>query len=89
MTHLQFREAALINIGNNPIVSLIGVILAAGIIVFVVNWLMDAFGKAFIAEPFASGIKTLVLIVCCIWVLVVALDVIFGIQLFSGAGTHS
>lgn len=86
MTHLVVREAALIPIGNNPIVTLIGVVIAAGIIVFVVNWLMDHFGNQFIAEPFASGIKGLVLILCCIWVLVVALQVIFGIQLFSGSG---
>lgn len=86
MSHLLVHEAALIPIGNNPIVYLIGVIIAAGIIVFIVNWLIDKFGSAFMAEPFASGVKGLVLIVCCIWVLVVALDVIFGIQLFSGVG---
>ncbi len=86
MQHVQVYKEALIPIGNNPIAVLIGVIIGAGIIVFVVNWLMDHFGKDFIAEPFASGIKGLVFIVCCIWVLVVALDVIFGIKLFAGTG---
>ena len=83
MVHSLVHQAALIPIGNNPIVMLIGVIIAAGLIVFVVNWLVDNFG-GFIAEPFRGGLKTLVLIVCCLWVLVVALDVIFGIQLFAG-----
>lgn len=79
-------QAALIPIGDSPLVTLIVTLILAGIIVFVAIWLLDNFAASVMSAPFASAVRALIYFVAIAWVLAVALDIIFGIRLLPAVG---
>jgi len=76
------KYAALINLGCNPFVSLILTIIVTGIIVWLALWLLGF--ATFIAEPFKAMASKGIMALGIIYVVCVALQIIFGITIFSG-----
>ena len=74
-------QAALINLGDSPLIGLLVLILIVGIVVWFALWILDNFG-GFIAEPFRKAARVLILVIGVLVVLDRALEVIFGINLF-------
>lgn len=73
-------KAALINLGDSPLIGLIVLCIIVGIVVWLALWLLDNFG-GFIAEPFRKGVRMLIIFVGVLIVLSRALEVLFGISL--------
>lgn len=75
--------AALINVGDNPLVGLVILMILVGIAVFVAIWILDNFLAAYMAAPFANGARFLI---CAIGIIIVVdrvLQVVFGISIFG------
>lgn len=78
------RMAALINLGDSPLVGLLVLIIVVGLVIWLALWIWDTFLARVLAEPFNSGGRTLIIIIGVLIVVVRALEVIFGITVLSG-----
>ncbi len=74
--------AALINVGDDPLVGLIILIILVGIAVFVALWVLNTFLAPYVVEPFLSAARFLIWAIGIIIVVRRLLAVIFGISLF-------
>lgn len=87
MLHTAFaaaNTAALINIGGSPLIGLLVTLIVVGLCVFVALWIWDKFIAAYVAEPFGSGARFLIIAIGVIIVVDKILQVVFGINLFGG-----
>ena len=75
------QYAALINLGCNPFISLIVTILVVGFIVWLVQLLLP---YAPVSDPFKTMVGKIVLYVGIAYCFLVALQIIFGIQIIAG-----
>lgn len=80
MTHAP-HYAALINLGCNPFISLIVTILVVGFIVWLAQLLLP---YAPVSDPFKKMAGTAILYLGIGYVFLVALEIIFGIQIIAG-----
>lgn len=78
--------AALVNLGGNPLVQLVVVLILAGIIYMAWQKVAMPLLSKIVAEPWLGIADWVVFIILIVWVLSVALSVIFGIQLFGAYG---
>lgn len=83
MHALQPHLAALINLGGNPLVTLLAVLILAGIIWLLWTKVAMPLLAQIVGEPFLGIANYIVMAILIIWVLSVALEVIFGISLFG------
>ena len=74
--------AAIINLGCGPIVSLVLSILAAGAIAWLLTWILDTFLKTVVKEPFFGWARKIIIVACIVYVVLVVLQIVFGINLF-------
>jgi uncharacterized membrane protein YwzB len=77
---MNTMNAALINLGNSPLIGLIVLCIVVGFVVWLALWLLDNFG-GFIAQPFHKAARMLIILIGVLAVLDRALEVIFGISL--------
>lgn len=75
-------QAALLNVGCNPLIALIITIVVVGVIVWAALWLLGL--ATFIAEPFRTIAMQAVKVIAIIYVVLVALEIIFGIRILAG-----
>lgn len=75
--------AALIDIGGNPLVMLIVVLIVAGIIYMVWSKVAMPLLAQIAAEPWLGIANWIVVLILVLWVLSVVLQILFGISLFG------
>jgi hypothetical protein len=82
---MPYREpihAALINIGDSTgLVGLLVLVLVVGFVVWLCIYLLDAFGKPVISDPFYKLARVLIFAIAAVVVVDKALEVIFGVSL--------
>ncbi len=76
-------EAALINLGNSPLIGLVLLVIGVGIAVFFLLWLLGLL-KDYIKEPFMQIAVFLIYAIAIFIVVQRALLVIFGISIGGG-----
>lgn len=76
------HQAALINLGCNPFISLIVTIVVVGVIVWLALLLLGF--ATFIAEPFKAMAAKAIYALGIIYCVLVALQIIFGIVILQG-----
>ncbi len=82
MSHLTLvHQAALLNLGDSPLVGLVVVLLLAGIIYMIWSKVIMPLLAKIVSEPWLGIADWIVIAILIIWVLKVALAVIFGINL--------
>lgn len=74
-------EAALINLGNSPLIGLVVVVLVCGIAWLIWTKVIMPLLANIVGEPFLGIANWIVIAILVLIVLSKALDVIFGIQL--------
>ena len=79
---MNIQYAALINVGDNPLVGLLVLLIVVGIVVWVALWLLDNFAKQIMNDLFYKAARMLIIFIAVVIVLDKALEVIFGISLF-------
>lgn len=77
----QIHTAALIDLGGSPLVGLVVVLLLAGIVYMVWSKIIMPLLAKIVADPWLGIADWIVIAILIIWVLKVALAVIFGINL--------
>lgn len=83
LTLQNAHYAAMINLGSNPLISLIILVIVVGIVVWVALYIFDTFLAGIIAEPFAKFARALIWIIGLIIVIDAVLKVVFGIAIFG------
>ena len=83
MSHITLQYAALINLGGNPLVGLILLVILVALCVYGAIWLLDNLLAQFMAEPFLKVARFLIYAVGIIIVVDDVLKVVFGISLFG------
>ena len=82
MNDLVLKQAALINIGDNPLIQLLLLVIIVGIAVYIAIFLLNF--ATFIEGKFKQAAVFLIYAIGIIIVLDKALEVIFGINMFGG-----
>ena len=77
----MIHQAALLNLGDSPLVGLVIVLILAGIVYMVWSKVIMPLLAKIAAEPWLGIANWIVIAILIIWVLKVALAVIFGIDL--------
>lgn len=75
-------QAALINLGSNPLIGLVVLIIVVGIVCWLALWILDNFLSSIMSPPFAKAARMLIIGIGILVVVTEALSVIFGITLF-------
>jgi hypothetical protein len=90
MNHIAVREAAVFDIGSNPLVWLIIIIIGVGFLVWLAVWFLDHILQPYIAEPFFTWAHYAIYFLGIGYCILLALDTLFGIRLlnFSGGGRN-
>lgn len=81
LTIMPAKYAALINVGDNPLIGLLVTVIVVGICVYAAIWLLDNFVSKIMSEPFARAARGLIFFIGILIVVVEALRVVFGITL--------
>ena len=83
MQHIPLQYAALINLGGNPWVNLILLVIIVAVVVAAAIWVLENLLKPYMAEPFFKLAVFLVYAVGIIIVVDALLKAVFGITLFG------
>jgi hypothetical protein len=76
------HQAALINLGCNPFISLIATIVVVGVVVWLAITLLGF--ATFVAEPFKAMAIKVIYALGIAYCVLIALQIIFGIIIFQG-----